>query len=67
MAACEKCWGDAYSRHMAMPYHSQADHYHRLLAEREGNPCTPRQQAGEWWDGERDTRVIVPIEPPGGE
>ncbi len=36
MSACEKCWADSRF----------ASDYNRLLKEREGNPCTPEEQAG---------------------
>lgn len=56
MAACEKCWADAYD-----PYRSnQSERYRELLKERHGErACTPKQQAGQWWDEERqvDTRL----------
>lgn len=52
MAACEKCWGDAYYRHITTGK-SQSDCYKELLREREHNPCTPREQAGQWWDEEK--------------
>jgi hypothetical protein len=29
---------------------SQAEHYHDLLEERKSKPCTPKEQAGHWWD-----------------
>lgn len=59
MAACEKCWGDAYARAVSDTSKDQADHYHDLLRERALDPCTPRGQAGQWWDEEKqvDTRM----------
>ena len=50
MTTCEKCWGDAYRREMANTSKDQAQHYSDLLEERKDNPCTPEQQAGQWWD-----------------
>ena len=47
MASCEKCWGDAYMKTFTNPSKSQAEHYSDLIKEREENPCTPEQQAGE--------------------
>ena len=44
--SCEKCWGDAFARQTG----NQAEEYFRLLEERKDNPCTPEQQAGQWWD-----------------
>lgn len=47
MSACEKCWRDAYLRHLYNPCKSQAEHYQELLEERKNNPCTEAQQRGE--------------------
>ncbi len=49
MASCEKCWGDAYLKAKIMGK-SQSECYHQLLKEREDNPCSPREQAGQFWD-----------------
>ncbi len=49
---CEKCWGDAYMRTMGND-RSQTDNYIEILKERENNPCSPRDQAGQWWDEEK--------------
>lgn len=59
MSSCEKCWADAYMG----PYGDQVDKYQRLIKERENNPCTPEEQAGEWWDKEKkiDTRKLKPF------
>jgi len=59
MAGCEKCWGDAYMRSMFRGK-SQAQCYEELLIERKDNPCTPREQAGEYWDEEKqcDSRFL---------
>jgi len=46
---CEKCWKAAYFRHLDTGK-SQTEAYYELLSEREDNPCTPQEQAGEWWD-----------------
>lgn len=45
--ACEKCWADAYLRHVQNPHKSQAGHYKDLLFERRDNWCTPEEQNGE--------------------
>jgi hypothetical protein len=50
MAACEKCWGDAYMRSM-WNGKSQAQNYQDLLQERKDNPCSKEQQTGEFIDG----------------
>jgi hypothetical protein len=44
--ACEKCWGDAYLRHLANPSKSQAEHYRELLEDRMNFPCTKAEQEG---------------------
>ena len=44
---CEKCWADAYLRHVHNPHKSQAEHYQDLLFERRDNWCTPEEQNGE--------------------
>jgi hypothetical protein len=49
MSACEKCWGDAFMREMSEPTKIQAEHYADLVQERRENPCSPREQAGQWW------------------
>jgi len=50
--ACEKCWEDAYSlsRSNGLPQHVN---YIRLLEERGSNPCSPKEQAGQFWDSEK--------------
>lgn len=45
MSACEKCWGDAYTR-MRFRGGSQTDHYDDLLEERKDSPCTQAEQLG---------------------
>ena len=59
MACCEKCWGDAYYRYLTTGK-DQDVCYHELLLERADNPCTPRDQAGDWWDEENqcDRRTL---------
>ena len=52
MAACEKCWGDAYRR-MLSTGKSQGECYIELLEERKNNPCSPKEQAGQFWDEEK--------------
>lgn len=46
MAACEKCWGDAFDR-SRYTNKDQAECYKELLAERKDDPCTPEEQAGD--------------------
>ena len=49
MAACEKCWGDAYLYSYGTSQ-TQSEAYQELLEERKDNPCTPEEQAGQWWN-----------------
>lgn len=59
MSACEKCWQDAYLK-SRLGFRSQSECYHKLLEERKDNPCTPQEQAGQWWDEEKqcDSRKL---------
>lgn len=63
MAACEKCWGKAFTR-SRVTGKSQAECYREILAETEkrGETCTPKEQAGDYWDEEKqiDIRSITP-------
>jgi len=49
---CEKCWQDAKKEGYANDT-SVYDHYKRILKERENNPCSPKEQAGIFWDDEK--------------
>ncbi len=49
MSCCEKCWDDAYYRHITTGK-PQAECYLELLKERATTPCTRKEQAGQWWD-----------------
>ena len=53
MSSCEKCWNDAGRRDMYNPFKSKSEHYQDLLKERENNPCLPEEQAGMFWDEEK--------------
>ncbi|MFA5409335.1 MAG: hypothetical protein WC343_11245 [Bacilli bacterium] len=57
MSSCEKCWGDAYLRSYCTGI-SQGEAYQELLVERRDNPCTEKEQAGQFWDEDQqiDTR-----------
>lgn len=44
MAACEKCWSDAYGRMRSDPTKSQTDHYQEILEERKEKPCSKTEQ-----------------------
>ena len=59
MSSCEKCWYDAYRRARSDYSKTQAEHYHDLLKEREQNPCTPQQQAGQFWDEEKQCDIRI--------
>lgn len=49
---CERCWGDA--RQLASDVGgAHQDWYHVLLAEGREHPCSPREQAGPFWDADR--------------
>lgn len=54
MAACEKCWSDAYMRMVDHPMKSQSEHYQDLLEERKDNPCSIEEQKGIK-DGKKDS------------
>jgi hypothetical protein len=49
MPMCEKCWQDAYLK-SRLGFKSQSECYKKLLEERKDYPCTPKEQAGQWWD-----------------
>jgi len=53
MSCCEKCWSDAYKRLIANPSKSLREHYEDLLIERDKHPCSPKEQAGIYWDEEK--------------
>jgi len=57
---CEKCWADAWRRAYNNPTRSQAEHYRDLIEERKDNPCSAKEQAGQWWDEklQKDSRRI---------
>jgi hypothetical protein len=52
--ACEKCWGDAWERHFFNPSKSQSEHYRDLLIERNYNPCTLKEQLGQFYKEDSD-------------
>ncbi len=55
---CEKCWGDAYTRTFIEPMKSQAEHYRDLIKERKDNPCSEKDQAGQFWDEKRQVNTL---------
>lgn len=46
---CEKCWVDAFIKHITTGK-SQSECYQDIQVERKDNPCSPEEQAGNWWD-----------------
>ena len=56
---CEKCWGDAFTKSYG-GNGDQVDWYLKLLKERKDKPCTPKEQAGDYWDEDKqmDSRDI---------
>ncbi len=59
---CRKCWNEAYLRTCTDPWKSQVKHYCDIIDEKEesGKICTPEEQAGEYWDEEKqiDSRLL---------
>lgn len=51
---CQKCWNDAYTR-SRIDGRPQVEHYQELLKERDKNPCSKKDQAG---DQGKDDRVF---------
>ena len=58
MSSCEKCWSDAAKRSY-ISGKSKTECYYELLKERENNPCSPKEQAGMYWNEEKqiDSRL----------
>ena len=56
MSMCEKCWADAYMMTMGEPNRSQSECYQELLI-KQYNVCSPREQAGQWWDEEEQIDI----------
>lgn len=52
MSVCEKCWEDAHTRSKVLGK-TQQEQYSVLLQKRKYNPCSPKQQTGQFWDGEK--------------
>lgn len=46
---CEKCWSEAFRRSCTSEK-LPIECYFELLEERKNNPCSPQEQAGEYWD-----------------
>ncbi len=49
MASCEKCWDDAGMR-SRFNGKSKIECYNEILEERKDTPCSPKEQAGQFWD-----------------
>ena len=56
MPGCEKCWRDAQHRALGQG-RSTTECYAELLESRKDNPCTPKEQAGDYWDEEKQCDV----------
>ncbi len=66
---CEKCWAEAYRMSIGNGK-MQYLNYNVLLKERAAHPCTPQEQAGQFWDDEkqRDKRFNPhPLKPVSNE
>jgi hypothetical protein len=61
MSACEKCWGDAYTRAL-FSGRDQVDVYRELIAESSADSCTPEERAGQFWDAELQRDIRFPVE-----
>lgn len=57
---CEKCWSDAFNRAYTTGK-SQSECYQDLLIERKDNPCSPKEQAGTYWDEENQWDIRTKI------
>ena len=57
MASCEKCWWDAWRLYRDGLFNTQYEAYKHLLKERENNPCTAKEQAGQFWDEEKQIDI----------
>ena len=55
MPSCEKCWSDALLRMMNDTSKLRIEHYKDILIEKDHKPCSPKEQAGEWWDEEKQS------------
>ncbi len=49
---CERCWADAYVAALCDTSRGQSEHYNELVKQREA--CTPKEQAGQWWDDDKE-------------
>lgn len=51
MAACEKCWEDAFVMSMTS-FLGHYECYKKILEERDDHPCSDIEQAGQFWNEE---------------
>jgi hypothetical protein len=60
MVSCEKCWWDAHTLVRDGVFTNIPEAYSYLIKKRNDNPCTPKEQAGQFWDEEKqiDIRLI---------
>lgn len=60
MSSCEKCWSDAYFKSISTGKY-QGECYQQLLEKRKNNPCSPQEQAGQFWDEDKqiDNRKVL--------
>lgn len=56
MPCCEKCWGDAYILSI-LSHKTQYECYKELIKERIDNPCSEKEQAGEFWDEDKQIDI----------
>lgn len=64
MAACEKCWSDAYFLAQSDPGKSQSEHYAELLELRKDNPCVQKSKMTAKEFNEKFWQENDPIETP---
>jgi hypothetical protein len=57
---CERCWRDAYVYMLVCGGH-QSDHYRDLLSAPSRRPCTPQEQAGQFWDEEKQMDIRTEV------
>jgi hypothetical protein len=58
MTACEQCWDDAYLQtRLGLGGGDRVAVYRRLVGGQDTHPCTPEQQAGQFWDTGRQADI----------
>ena len=64
MAACEKCWEDAFKMSMTS-FLGHYECYKELLKQRINHPCSDIEQAGQFWNEEYgiDKRKLQTLHP----